>query len=411
MNLKTLFLNHIAQTSDNPMLGFDIDIVRAEGSWLYDLKNNAYLDLISGISVSALGHAHPEISKAIYLQSQRYSHLMVFGEFIQRPQVDYMMQLKKHLAPTLNSIYYCNSGSEAIEGALKLAKRVTGRTKCLSFKKAYHGSTHGALSLCSESSFKQHALPLLPETDYLTFNSLDELHRIDQSVAAVVFEYVQAESGVHMADFNFITQLAAQCKRSGTLMIADEIQSGFGRCGTFFAQELYHHVPDVLVLAKAMGGGLPMGAFIASKEHMHALSYNPMLGHLTTFGGNAICLAAASAALDVMEREQLFYRGKELQEVIKKHLNSDRIHSLRCIGAWAAVEFSCHELCFSVIRKALEAGIITDWFLFNPKALRISPPLNIPINELIQGLQQLNSIINQTAGPKSASIKAAASNS
>lgn len=395
MHFRALFLEHVAQTSDSPMMGFNIDIAHAQGSWLYDHNQNAYLDLISGISVSVLGHSHIKVKEAVTQQMEHYAHLMVFGEFVQRPQVHYMLKLMPHLPAQLNSIYYCNSGTEAIEGALKLAKRYTGRTEIISFKNAYHGSTHGALSLCSDYEFTKHSLPLLPDVNHIEFNNHADLERITEKTAAVVLEYIQAEAGVICIQDEFLKALTARCKSLGVLIIADEIQSGFGRSGSFFAHQRFNHVPDILVLAKAMGGGLPIGAFIASKTLMHTLSYNPSLGHLTTFGGNAVCIAAASAVLDALQEENLVERAASIQQCIRAQLTSDKIAQLRVEGAWAAVEFKSTEDCFKTIQAALKAGLITDWFLFNTKALRVSPPLTINLQDLENGLQRLNTIINQ----------------
>ena len=394
MNIRSLFLEHVAQTSDSPMLGVHIDIEYAKGAWLYDYNKRAYLDLISGISVSSIGHCHPKVQAAISNQTARFAHLMVFGEFAQQPQVHYMQRLMPYLPPSLNSIYYCNSGSEAIEGALKLAKRATGRTQIISFKNAYHGSTHGALSLCSDFNFTKHSLPLMPDIHYLTFNCTADLDHINEKTAAVVFEYIQAESGINTIELDFLNALTARCKHYGVLLIADEIQSGFGRCGSFFAHQRFNHTPDILVLAKAMGGGLPIGAFIAPKSLMHTLSFNPSLGHLTTFGGNAVCIAAAYAVLEVLQEEKLVERARTIEHCIKTHLSSSHIAHLRVEGAWAAVEFKTTETCFKIIKSALQNGLITDWFLFNSKALRLSPPLNIPLQDLKNALQQLNLIID-----------------
>lgn len=379
---RQMFLKHVAQTSDTPLLGVDLNIVKAKGITLTDVHGKEYVDLISGISVSNVGHCHPEVVTAVQDQSEKYMHLMVYGEFNQAPQVRYAKLLCSVLPTSLNSVYYTTGGSEAIEGAMKLAKRSTGRTEIISFKNSYHGSTQGALSLMGDESFKNAFRPLLPDTKQLNFNEIAQLDEITTSTAAVVVEPIQGEAGVKIGDDNFIKELRKKCNETGTLLIFDEIQTGFGRTGTLFAFERYAVVPDVLCIAKGMGGGLPIGAFVASKELMGHLSQNPILGHINTFGGNAVCVAAAEAALKIILREKLHTRAKEIEAIIRKTLVHPKIKGLRIIGALGAVDFGSEDQNMKICKFFIENGIITDWFLFCPTALRIAPPLTITNDEL-----------------------------
>ncbi|MBP9070115.1 MAG: aspartate aminotransferase family protein [Bacteroidia bacterium] len=379
---RQLFLKHVAQTSDTPLLGLDVNIVKAKGITLTDVHGKEYIDLISGISVSNVGHCHPEVVEAIKQQSEKYMHLMVYGEFNQAPQVTYAKLLCSVLPPSLNSVYYTTSGSESIEGAMKLAKRATGRAEIISFKNSYHGSTQGALSLMGDESFKNAFRPLLPGTKQLEFNNVDQLKEISTSTAAVIIEPIQGEAGVRVGDENFIKALEKKCKEVGALLVFDEIQTGFGRTGTLFAFEKYNVVPDVLCIAKGMGGGLPIGAFVASKEVMSALSHDPILGHINTFGGNAVCVAAAQATLKIIIRDKLHNRAKEIETIIRKILVHPKIKGLRVIGALGAIDFGTEEQNMKICKFFIENGIITDWFLFCPTALRIAPPLTITNEEL-----------------------------
>ena len=379
---RQLFLKHVAQTSDTPLLGLDVNIVKAKGITLTDVHGKEYIDLISGISVSNVGHCHPEVVEAIKQQSEKFMHLMVYGEFNQTPQVSYAKLLCSVLPATLNSVYYTTSGSESIEGAMKLAKRATGRTELISFKNSYHGSTQGALSLMGDESFKNAFRPLLPGTKQLEFNNVKQLEEITSHTAAVVIEPIQGEAGVMVGDENFIKALEKKCKEVGALLIFDEIQTGFGRTGTLFAFEKYNVVPDILCIAKGMGGGLPIGAFVASKELMGTLSHNPILGHINTFGGNAVCVAAAEATLKIIIRDKLYNRAKEIEAIIRKILVHPKIKGLRVIGALGAIDFGTEEQNMKICKFFIENGIITDWFLFCPTAMRIAPPLTITNEEL-----------------------------
>ena len=394
MNQREIFLRHVAQTSDEPMLGADINITKASGSLLTDTNGKQYVDLISGISVSSIGHCHPKVVKAVKDQSEKYMHLMVYGEYNQKPQADYARLLCSLLPKTLDNVFFTTGGSEAVEGALKLAKRATGRKELIAFKNAYHGSTQGALSVMGNEYYKQSFRPLLPGIRFLEFNSVQALDEISSETAAVIIEPIQGEAGVRIGTKTFLKTLREKCDKHGVLLIFDEIQSGFGRTGTLFAFEHYQIVPDVLVIAKGMGGGLPIGAFVAPKSIMQKLSFDPVLGHINTFGGNALCLSAAKAALEVILEEKLEKRAVELEKVMLQGLQHPLIKEVRVFGALGAIEFSNEATCKKVIRLCIDKGIISDWFLFCPNAMRIAPPLNIETELLKKTIRILIEILN-----------------
>lgn len=391
---RQLFLNHVAQTSELPLMGIDMNIVKAEGIYLTDVNGKVYTDLISGISVSNVGHCHPDVVNAIHEQSKKFMHLMVFGEFNQSPQVIYATNLSKLLPSSLNSVYYTTGGSEAIEGAMKLAKRATGRAEIISFKNAYHGSTQGALSLMGDEFFKEAFRPLLPGIRQLEYGALDQLEAITHQTAAVFIEPIQGEAGVRQADRSYFTTLCEKCNATGTLLVFDEIQTGFGRTGTLFAFEQLGTVPDILVVAKGMGGGLPIGAFIANKNTMNTLSHDPILGHINTFGGNAVAVAAANATLNIIVNEKLIHNAKRIEAICKQKLVHPLIKELRMAGALGAIEFGDQDLNFKVCRLLIEHGIITDWFLFCPTAIRLSPPLTITEEQLNSSIDTILKVLN-----------------
>jgi acetylornithine/N-succinyldiaminopimelate aminotransferase len=394
MNQRELFLRHVAQTSDTPFLGVDMNIVSAKGCILKDAGGKEYFDLISGISVSNIGHCHPKVVKAINSQSKKFMHLMVYGEYNQSPQVQYAKALTALLPENLHSVYFTTGGSEAVEGALKLAKRVTGRSEIISFSNAYHGSTHGALSVMGNEQLKNSYRPLLPGIRILEFNNIEGLSAISPDTAAVIIEPVQGEAGVHAAAKVFIEALRQKCNEHGVLLIFDEIQTGFGRTGTLFAFEQYEIVPDILVIAKGMGGGLPIGAFISSQNIMSCLTSNPMLGHINTFGGNAVCVAAAHATLDVIIENKLTQRVARIEKIIKRKLVHPLIKEVRVFGALGAIELGDEELNFKVMKGCVENGIITDWFLFCPTAMRIAPPLVIKDQELNLAIERIKQVLD-----------------
>lgn len=371
---RQLFQQHLAQTTDFPLM---LEIERAEGVTMYGPAGKEYIDLISGIAVSNIGHAHPAVTKAVEAQMKQYSHLMVYGELIQSPQVQYAQLLTSHLPGSLESVYFVNSGSEANEGALKLAKRYTGRPNIVAFHHAYHGSTQGALSIIGHEQFRTSFRPLIPGIRHVAFNEMEALAAIDDTTACVTIETIQAEAGVRVPSQEFMTALRNRCTETGTLLILDEIQAGMGRTGKLFGLEHYNIVPDIITLAKAFGGGLPLGAFIASKEVMRTLASNPLLGHITTFGGNAVCCTAGMAAFQVILNDKLHEQAEEKAQFLRKYLVHPAIKEIRNKGLLMAVEFESFEFNKAVIDRAIEKGVLTDWFLFADRCLRIAPPLVI----------------------------------
>jgi acetylornithine/succinyldiaminopimelate/putrescine aminotransferase len=373
------FFKHIAQTSHAPVA---LEIDRAEGSWIYTTDGRKYLDLISGISVSNTGHRHPHILKGIQDQLDKYLHTMVYGEHIQGPQVRLAKQLCSLLPASLNSVYFTNSGSEAVEGAMKLAKRFTGRSGIIAFKNAYHGSTQGALSILGDEFFKNAFRPLLPGITSLEFNKEEELEQINLHTAAVFIEPIQGEAGVIPASKSFLKLLRKRCTETGTLLIFDEIQTGFGRTGTLFAFEQYGVIPDVLLCAKGLGGGMPLGAFVSSGGILKTLSHSPVLGHITTFGGHPVSCAAGLASLEVILKENLMDGVKEKERLFLHLLQHKRILSRRSSGLLIALDFESTEMNTQLMLSCLQKGLIADWFLFNSSAMRIAPPLTISEEEI-----------------------------
>jgi len=391
---RQLFLQHIAQTSDAPLM---LEIERAEGLYLYSPDGKRYTDLISGISVSNLGHCHPKVVAAVQEQAAQYMHLMVYGEYVYSPQVALANLLTQHLPPSLNNVYFVNSGAEATEGALKLAKRFTGRAEMVSFHNAYHGSTHGALSMMGSEFFKRHYRPLLPQVRHLTYNNFDHLSQITTQTACVIAEPVQAEAGVLLPQNNFLTALQQRCTETGALLILDEIQTGYGRTGTLFAFEQWGIVPDVLLLAKGMGGGLPLGAFIARQEVMAVFKNNPVLGHITTFGGNAVSCAASLATLKVLLQENYLHQVKQKEQLFRQLLVHPAIKQVRSFGLLMAVAFDSFAFTKQVIDHCITNGVITDWFLFADNCLRIAPPLIITHQQITEACAVILNAIEAVA--------------
>lgn len=390
-SVRQLFLRHVAQTSPAP-LGLEIE--KAEGLYLYGTNGEKWLDLISGISVSNVGHRHPKVIEAIHAQLEKYMHLMVYGEYIQSPQVILAQQLAS-IIPTLDSVYFTNSGTEAIEGSIKLARRFTGRTKIFSFKEAYHGSTTGALSLMSSEYFSVPFHPLLPDVFHLTSGDHQELYKIDNDTAAVFVEIIRAEVGAEVVREQFLHALRKRCTEVGALLVVDEIQTGFGRTGPFFASQGAGIIPDIMVIAKGMGGGMPIGAFISSKIIMDSLSDNPVLGHITTFGGNAVCCAAASATFEIVQSLNTEVHVPVLESVVRKTLVHPAIQSISGKGMLLALVFETEEFAQKVIAACVQKGVITDWFLFAANRLRICPPLNISETELTMACETILAAINE----------------
>ena len=354
-----------------------LHIVKAEGVWLFDDQGRRYLDLIGGISVANTGHRHPRVLAAIRAQLDQYLHVMVYGEFIQSPQVQYAQLLTAHLPASLNSVYFTNSGAEAVEGAMKLAKRVTNRSRIIAFRDSYHGSTQGALSIIGDEYWRNAYRPLLPDIVHERYNDPAMLDRIDEHTAGVIAETVQAEAGVRPPSADWLQALRERCTRTGTLLILDEIQTGFGRTGSLWGFEQFGVVPDILLLGKALGGGLPLGAFIANAEQMNQLADQPVLGHITTFGGHPLSCVAGMEAMNVLLEEDLWSSIPARSELFLSLLQHPKIKGVHRHGLWLAVEFESFEQNKRVIDACVARGLVTDWFLFNARALRISPPLTI----------------------------------
>ncbi len=380
MTNRDFFLRYVGQTSDAPLA---LEIVKAEGCTLYDADGKEYIDLIGGISVCNVGHRHPKVTEAIKEQLDRYLHIMVYGELVQSPQVQYAKRLTEYLPASLNSVFYTASGSEATEGAMKLAKRYTGRTQIISFKNSYHGSTQGALSVMGSEYWQQAFRPLLPGILQLNYNSFTDLENITEQTACVIAETVQAEAGVIVPKDNWLKALREKCTQTGTLLVLDEIQCGFGRNGTLWAFEQFDVVPDILLLGKALGGGMPLGAFVADKKIMSALSHDPVLGHINTFGGHPVCCAAGLAAFNVLLEEKLIDGVKEKEALFVSLLTAlPGKLAIRSCGLMLALEFNDFETNKAVIDKLIEKGVFTDWFLFASNCLRIVPPLTITKEEI-----------------------------
>jgi acetylornithine/N-succinyldiaminopimelate aminotransferase len=388
---RQLFLLHLGQTSSEPLL---LEITRAEGVFMYGPAGEKYLDLISGVSVSNTGHRHPRVIAAVREQVDSYLHLMVYGEMIQSPQVKYAALIASILPETLNTCYFVNSGSEAVEGALKIAKRFTRRSRIIHFRNAYHGSTHGALSIQGSEKYRSAFRPLLPDTIQIDFNDFSALDAINKSVACVIIEPVQGEAGVILPAEGYLEELRQRCWANGALLIFDEVQTGFGRTGYMFAIDRFNVVPDILVLAKALGGGMPLGAFISSKEIMTILTAEPQPGHITTFGGHPVCCAAGLASLKVILEEKLVKKCNAKSTVFKRELNHRLIKEIRGEGLLLAVRLTDPEYVRYVIKNAPRYGIILDYFLFCDDAFRIAPPLTINNDEINMACRQLKLLLD-----------------
>lgn len=391
MNQRELFLKHIAQTSAAPLA---LEIVKAEGIMLYDAAGKEYIDLIGGISVANVGHRHPKVIAAIQKQLDAYLHIMVYGEFIETPQVQYAKLLTDHLPSSLNSVYFTNSGTEAAEGAMKLAKRVTNRTQIIAFNNSYHGSTQGALSVIGNEYWRNAFRPLLPDVLHLEYNSFESLHEITERTACVIAETVQGEAGIIIPSAAWMQALRKKCSDTGTLLILDEIQTGFGRTGKLWGFEHFDIVPDVLLLGKALGGGMPLGAFIASRELMQELTDNPVLGHITTFGGHPVCCTAGMAAMKALLEEKMMDSVQQKENLFRSLLGHTKIKAVRSFGLWLAIEFDSFETNKKIIDKCIEHGLLTDWFMFASNCLRISPPLIIEEEQIKKACKVISQACN-----------------
>jgi len=366
---------------------------------MWDADGKEYIDLIAGISVCNVGHCHPEVVSAIKMQVDDYLHIMVYGELIENPQVLYAKMLTDHLPSTLNAVFYTASGTEATEGAMKLAKRFTGRTQIISFKRSYHGSTQGALSIMGDEYWQNAFRPLLPDIKQLSYNSFEDLSAITEHTACVVAETIQAEAGVITPENGWLTTLHKRCKETGALLVLDEIQCGFGRNGSLWAFEQFEVVPDILLLGKALGGGMPLGAFIADKAVMDLLTHDPVLGHINTFGGHPVSCAAGLAAFNVLLHEQLIKKVKEKEQLFLSLLCHPMIKNINRCGLMLAVEFDSFETNKKIIDLLIDTstgsvGIFTDWFLFASHALRIAPPLNITDEEITIACKKIIEVLD-----------------
>lgn len=379
-NLRQLFLEHVGQTSDFPMM---LEVERAEGVWLYGPDGRKWIDLISGVSVSAVGHGNREVVQAICDQARSHLHLMVYGEVIQSPQVRYAERIASLLPGGLDSVYFVNSGSEAVEGALKLAKRYTGRTELVGFRNAYHGSTHGSLSVMGGEEYRNSYRPLLPDVRQLRFNDFGDLAQITERTACAIVEPIQGEGGIILPERGFLQALRERCDRVGALLIFDEIQTGLGRTGSLYYFQQEGVEPHILCTAKAFGGGMPLGAFIAPHRIMQCLKTNPVLGHITTFGGHPVCCAAGLAALDYILKENLMEQAEEKGALYERLLGAHpAVKQIRRAGLLLGVEFGDAPLCARVVNRAVQTGLLTEWFLFHDTALRVAPPLTITLQEI-----------------------------
>ncbi len=382
MNLRQVFLQHVAQTSPAPIA---IEIASAKGSYLYDADGKEYLDLIGGISVCNIGHSHPRVIEAVKTQAEKYLHVMVYGETIQSPQTQYAKMLTDHLPGNLNCVYFTNSGAEATEGALKLARRVTGRADIISCNKSYHGNTLGALSVMGDEYWRNAFRPLMPGVWHYDYNSQELIDAVNEQTACVIIETVQGEAGVVEPKQSWLQVLRNKCTNTGTLLIMDEIQCGFGRTGKLWGFEHYGVVPDIVLLGKALGGGMPMGAFISSYEHMQTLTNNPVLGHISTFGGHPVCCAAGMEAMQVLLDEKLTDGVADKEQLFHKLLMHPKIKAVRSKGLLMAVELENGEAVIETLQKALAKRLFSDWFLFAPECIRIAPPLSITNEEIEKG--------------------------
>ncbi len=391
---ESIFLKHVAQTSPFPL---KIEVSKAVGSHIYDKEGKDYLDFISGIAVTNIGHRHPHVVGAIKSQLDDYMHVMAYGEFIQTPQNRLAEKLASVLPPTLSTSYFVNSGTEANEGALKLAKRITGRTEIVSCKKSYHGSTHGSLSVSGNEVKKYAFRPLLPDVHFIEFNNTKDLKLITDETACVIIEPIQGDAGVRIPSQNYLQALRDRCTEKGALLIFDEVQTGFGRTGKLFAFEHFNVVPDILTVAKAMGGGMPVGAFISSQENMSLLTHGPMLGHITTFGGHPVNCAAALANLEVILNENLVDGVEEKGRLIEELISHSTIKEIRRKGLMFAIEFDSPERVQNIVETCISEGVITFWFLSCPESFRLAPPINISESDLRKGCEIIKKAIAQHA--------------
>jgi acetylornithine/succinyldiaminopimelate/putrescine aminotransferase len=390
---EEIFLNRLAQTSPNPFL---IPVERAEGIYLYTPEGKRYTDLISGIGVSIVGHRHPAVIQAIKDQLDKHLHVMVYGEYIQSSTNALAEKLTSLLPPSLNCCYFVNSGTEANEGALKLAKRYTGRSEIISCRKSYHGSTHGSLSVSGNETKKRAFRPLLPDVRFIDFGKSEDLFQITERTACVIMETIQGDAGVRIPTAAYMHAVRERCNRTGTILILDEVQCGMGRTGKLFAFEHYGIAPDIVTIGKGFGGGLPIAAFISDQKIMKTLTHDPMLGHITTFGGNPVCAASALATLNVLEEETLIAQAEEKGKLFEQYLRHPSIKQLRRIGLLFAVDFASAEQVSAIVNNCKNNGLISYWFLSHPYSFRIAPPLTISAQQIKESCEGILDAIDKS---------------
>jgi acetylornithine/N-succinyldiaminopimelate aminotransferase len=389
------FLEFQGQTNESPYL---IEVDRAEGIYIYDKSGKRYMDMIAGVAVNNIGHNHPKVIQALKNQIDRHLHVMVYGEFVQDSQLSFARKLTDLLPDNLNCVYTVNSGTEANEAALKLAKRVTGRSELVSYRGSYHGSTHGSLSVSGNETKKEAFRPLLPDVRFLTFNSISDLDQITEKTAGVIIETIQGDAGVRVPNKEFLVALRKRCSDVGAMLIFDEIQCGIGRAGSLFAFEKFGVVPDILTLGKALGGGMPIGAVVSSKEKLGCFTNNPMLGHITTFGGHPVVCAAADACLDVMTSEIDYSEVERLGQLLESIVSENsEIKEIRRIGMMFAFDMESFERVEKVVKKCLNKGLISFWFLSHPYSFRLSPPLTISEEEIREAGRIILESIEETS--------------
>lgn len=392
MTNRQIFLNHVGQTSPDPLA---LEIVRAKGNKLFDINGKEYIDLIGGISVCNIGHGNQRVIDAIKRQAENFMHVMVNGELILSPQTAYAKLLTDHLPQSLNSVFFTASGTEATEGAMKLAKRFTGRTQIAAFKNSYHGSTQGSLSIIGDEYWRNAFRPLLPDILHLDYNAPDALEMITTNTACAIAETIQAEAGVIVPDKKWMQALRNKCNETGALLVLDEIQCGFGRNGSLWAFTQFDVVPDILLLGKALGGGMPLGAFVSDKRIMDSLTNNPVLGHINTFGGHPVCCAAGLEAMQVLLDDKIIEQVFDKEKLFLENLHHSKLKKIRSRGLMIAIEFENFEQNKKVINALLEKGAFTDWFLFASQCLRIVPPLTITKEEIKQACEMICEVVNE----------------
>ncbi len=389
--MKNDFLKYQGQTTPHPLA---IEISHANGSFIYDASGKEYLDFVAGVSANSLGHNHPKVKKAIHNQLEKYTHVMVYGEFIQTPQLELCKNLAATLPENLTSVYLVNSGTEATEGALKLAKRFTGRSEIIAGKNAYHGNTMGAMSVCGAEQQNSAFRPLVPGSRFIQFNNEKDLTKITSKTAGVILETIQGGAGFIEPKNNYLQKVKKRCEEVGALLILDEIQTGIGRTGKFWGFENYNMTPDIIVTGKGLGGGMPIGAFISSYDIMNTLKDNPKLGHITTFGGHPVIAAACLATVQEITSSNLMEEALRKEQIIRKHLHHPLIKEIRGKGLMLSLIMATPETADNVILESLNQGLILFWLLYEKRAVRITPPLTISDSEIIQGCKTLTNILN-----------------